>query len=83
MRALKLRKGIAGGTINGQDHIRPPTEARSNSGPVLATLERGDAHRYRSEASGVNQMGSKPRRISAGRLRATGLGNFGLRATKR
>jgi len=82
MRALKLRKGIAGGTINGQDHIRPPTEARSNSGTVLATLEWDDAHRDCSEASGVNQMGSKPRRISAN-LRATGLGNCGLRVTRR
>jgi hypothetical protein len=26
-----------------------------------------EAHRYRSEAPGVNQMGSKPRRIRAGR----------------
>ena len=61
-----LIKRIAGGTINGQDHVRLPTEGRSNSETVPAILERGDAHRYRSEASGVNQMGSKPGHISAG-----------------
>jgi hypothetical protein len=66
-RSLQPTKHITERQSNGQNNVRSPTEARSNSGTVLANLERREAHRYRSEASEVNQMGSKPRRIRAGR----------------